>query len=289
MLGAIIGDVIGSHYEILEIQEKRLGRKRSYADRMRIFDHNTPLFTDNSSVTDDSILTCAIYDAIVNGHCDYEKYLRAYGLYEVKLENDMYGRNRFGSGFVAWLNKENEGNSWANGAAMRVSPVGFLFDDLESVKENARLSAIPSHNNEEAIKSAEAVAVSIFLLCQGTSKSKVEQYVKDNYYQLNYDLDDLQHNYTFTAKASESVPPALFVFFQSNNFEDSIRKAISIGGDSDTIAAIVGSLSEAYYGIDNNLKEKVKPYLRDYMIELLKDKYLYDNKVKEKNKNERSN
>jgi len=282
MLGAIIGDVIGSYYEILEIQEKRLGKKRSYEERMKIFDNDIPLFTEESTVTDDSVLTCAVYDAIINGNGDYEKYLRAYGLREVKLQKELHGRNRFGSGFVSWLNKEKEENSWANGAAMRVSPVGFLFNDLESVKENARLSAIPSHDNEEAIKSAEAVAVSIFLLRQGMPKSKVEEYVKDNYYRLDYDLADLQHNYTFTAKASESVPQALFVFFQSNNFEDSIRKAISIGGDSDTIAAIVGSLSEAYYGIDEQLKEKVKPYLRDYMLDLLQDKYSYDNKIKEK-------
>lgn len=282
MLGAIIGDIAGSYYEVLEILERKNNKKnRSYEERIKILDKDVSLFTENSSVTDDSILTCAIYDAIKNNK-DYEKCLKDYGIREVKLGLDMYGRSRFGKGFVEWLENDKEGNSFGNGAAMRISPVGYLFDTLEEVKKEAKKATIPSHNHEESIKAAEVVAVSIFLLRQGMSKEELKEYIKKNYYSLDYDLEDLQRNYTFSSKASNSVPQALFIFLISNSFEDSIRKAISIGGDTDTIAAIVGSISESYYGIPENLKEQTKPYLKDYMYDLLKDKYFVKDKVRVK-------
>lgn len=282
MLGAIIGDVAGSYIEVLEIKNRKndIGH-RSYEDRIKILDKETPLFGSNSSCTDDSILTVAIWDSIVNGNCDYKSYLKEYGLREVNNGVDLYGRSRFGSGFVSWLEGDFQGESYGNGAAMRVSSVGYLFDSIDEVKYQARLSSIPSHNHSDAIKGAEAVAVSIFLLRTGCSKEEVYDYVRSNYYDLDFDLEDLQRNYTFSSKSSESVPQALFVFFQSNGFEDSIRKALSIGGDSDTIACIVGSLSEACYGIDEKLKEDVKPYIKDYMLELVDDKY-YKGYEKEK-------
>ena len=284
MLGAIIGDVAGSYYEVLEIEERKNNKKnRTYEERTKILDENIPLFTDKCSATDDSILTCAIYDAIENGSKNYEKYLKEYGLREVNLGMDIYGRSRVGSGFVDWLNNKKEGNSFGNGSTMRISPVGFLFDTLDEVKEESKKATIPSHNHEDSIKASEAVAVSIFLLRKGMSKENVVKYIKDNYYSLDYDLETLQRTYTFSSKASNSVPQALYIFSVSNDFEDSIRKAISIGGDTDTIAAIVGSLSESYYGIPENLKQEVKPYLRDYMYDLLKDRYYQKDKVRVKN------
>ena len=286
MLGAIIGDVAGSYYEVLEIQEKIKNRRyRDYEERIKILDKEVPLFDSNSSCTDDSILTCAIYDAIVNGCYDYDSYLREYGEREIELGVDQYGRSRFGSRFTEWVEGRVPGDSFGNGAAMRVSPVGFLFDTLEEVKENAFLSSVPTHANSDAIKCAEAVAVSIFLLRNGKSKEEVEQYVIENYFPLDYDLEELQRNYSFSSQATRSVPQALFVFFQSTDFEDSIRKAISIGGDSDTIAAIVGSLSEACYGVPDDLREQVKPYLKDYMLPLLKDRYYSNNAKNKKDKN----
>lgn len=280
MLGAIIGDVAGSYYEVLEMNSKINGKgPRSYSERIKILNKEVPLFSDKCSCTDDSILTCAIYDAIKNGKCDYEKYLKSYGASEIDLGKDIYGRSRFGKKFVEWVDGDYQGNSYGNGAAMRVSPVGFLFDSLKEVKNNSFKATIPSHNNPEAIKSAEAVAVSICLLRNGYNKELLEKYVRENYYSMNYDLEDLQREYVFSSKASNSVPQALYVFFQSNDFEDAIRKAISIGGDTDTIACIVGSLAEAYYGIPNNIKEEVKPFLRDYMYDLLKDRYYREKKM----------
>lgn len=284
MLGAIIGDVAGSYYEVLEIEERKNNkRNRAYEERIKILNENVPLFSALSSATDDSILTCAIYDAIRSGTYDYEKYLKIYGLREVNLGKDIYGRSRFGSGFVDWLNDKKEGNSFGNGSAMRISPVGFCFDTLEKVKEEAKKATIPSHNHEESIKASQAVAVSIFLLRNGMNKEDVIKYIKDNYYDLDYDLETLQKTYTFSSKAEDSVPQALYVFSVSHSFEDSIRKAISIGGDTDTIAAIVGSLSESYYGVPENLKQEVKPYLKDYMYDLLKDRYYKKEKVRAKN------
>ena len=272
MLGAIIGDVAGSYYEVLEIEYyKKYKLPRPYDERIKVLDKSVELFTSNSSITDDSILTYSIYDAIKNGNCDYEKYLREYGLKEISLGLDKYGRSRFGKGFVTWLNGNYQGDSYGNGASMRISPVGYMFDNLYEIKRQARLATIPSHNNLEAIKGAQCVASCIYLLRMKYNKEEVKKYIEDNYYSLDYNLEDLQRNYMFSSKTSNSIPQALYVFFESNDFEDSIRKAISIGGDTDTIGAIVGSLSEAYYGIDENMKEKVKPYLRDYMKDLLED------------------
>lgn len=277
MLGAIIGDVAGSYLEVLEVQGIKDGH-RSYEERIKILDKRVSLFNEECSCTDDSILTVAVYDAIVNGECDYDTYLREYGLREVNDGVDKYGRSRFGKGFVNWLEGDYQGDSFGNGAAMRISPVGYLFDSIEEVKEQARLATIPSHNHADAIKGAEAVAVTIFLLRAGHSKEDVYEYVSKNYYDLDFDLEDLQRNNKFSSMSSVTVPQALFVFFQSNDFEDSIRKSLSIGGDSDTIACIVGSISEAHYGVSDELKMKVKPFMKDYMVDLLRDKYFNDYK-----------
>lgn len=277
MLGAIIGDVVGSYYEVLEINAKKNKEKRSYEDRIKIMDTNIPLFTSNSSVTDDSILTIAIMDAILN-NSSYEEKLREYGLKEINMGVDTYGRSRFGSGFVSWLKGNSEGNSYGNGCAMRISAVGYLFDSLEEVKRQSYLATIPTHNNPDSIKCAESIAVSIYLLRHGISKDKLKEYIINNYFNLDYDINELRNNYTFTSKAIDSVPQAIFCFLESSSFEDAIRISLSIGGDSDTISCITGSLAEAYYGIDDYLTNQVKPYLRDYMIPLLDKAYKNDKK-----------
>lgn len=273
MLGAIIGDVAGSYYEVLEVNYyKQHKTNRPYEERIKILDKNTPLFTDESSYTDDTVLTCAILDAI-NNDCDYEKYLREYGLREINLGKDKYGRSRFGRGFIDWLDYNSLGVSYGNGSAMRISPVGYLFDTLEDVKVESYKATIPSHNHIDAIIGAEAVASTIFLLRNGYSKEKTIKYIKDCYYNLDLDLETLQRNNEFSSKASITVPQALYIFSISNDFEDCIRKAISIGGDTDTIAAIAGSVAEAYYGIPDNIKEEVYSYLNEDIINLVGDYY----------------
>lgn len=284
MLGVIIGDVAGSYYEVLEIQHyKKYHSPRAYEERIKIIDSNTPLFSDNSSVTDDSILTCAIADAIMS-NLPYEDKLREYGLREISLGKDMYGRSRFGSGFVSWLNGNYQGDSYGNGCAMRISPVGFLFDDITKIKEENYKATIPSHNHEESIKCSEAVAISIYLLKSGISKENLKEFLETNYFPLSYNLTTLRHSYTFTSKAINSVPQAIFCFLESKDFEDAIRLSISIGGDSDTIATITGSLAEAYYGIPKDIIESIKPYIREYMIPII-DKFYEKGKIKQYAKN----
>ena len=138
MLGAIIGDIAGSYYEVLEIKyQKEYKTNRPYEERIKILDRSIPLFTSESSYTDDTILTCAIYDAIKNGNKDYTKYLKDYGKREINLGKDKYGRSRFGKGFIEWLNSDTVGTSYGNGSAMRISPVGYLFDDIDTIRKEA--------------------------------------------------------------------------------------------------------------------------------------------------------
>lgn len=278
MYGAIIGDVAGSYREVLEIASKIKKCKRNYEDRIEIMDKSTSLFENKSSCTDDSILTVAIADAIMS-NISYEEKLKEYGLREINLGVDIYGRSRFGKGFCDWLLGEYQGDSYGNGSAMRISPIGFLFNDLETIKQESYKATVCSHNHIDSIKCSEVVAISIYLLRNGMNKEELKCYIEQNYFSLNYELENLRNNYEFTSKAIESVPQAIFCFLQSNDFEDAIRKAISIGGDCDTIATITGSLAEAYYGIPNELIEKVKPYIRDYMIDVI-EKFYTKEKVK---------
>jgi ADP-ribosylglycohydrolase len=278
MLGAIIGDVSGSFLEIVEIDYLKKGTIRPYEEKIKILDKKNPLFTENCSCTDDSILTCAIADAILNDQ-DYEKYLRLYGEREINLGKDKYGRSRFGKGFIEWLNKESEGKSFGNGAAMRVGSVGYLFNNIDDVYQQAKLATIPSHNHIDAINGATMVALSIFLARKKFSKKQIKLAIEKSFnYNLEYNLEELQRNYRFTSKCIETVLPAIYIFLISNSFEDAIRKALSIGGDSDTLACITGSIAEAYYEISDNLIKEVIPYIPEYMDSTINNFYEKINK-----------
>lgn len=263
MLGAIIGDIVGSIYEVEEVQaiKTTTDKKRNYNERIKVLNRNTLLFLKDSSYTDDSILTLAIAYALIENK-SFEASLRKFGLKEIELGQDQYGRSRFGKGFVSWLLKEKEGNSYGNGASMRISPIAYYYDDLETILDKTRQATIPSHNNEEAILGAQAVTTAIYLSRNNYSKEEIKKELESRFnINLNYSLDDLQHNYTFSSRTSESIPQAIFCFLESNSFEDCIRKSLSIGGDADTIAAISCSIAEAFYGIPNELKEKALSYL----------------------------
>ena len=274
MLGSIIGDIVGSIYEVWEVEaiKNNADKKRSYEERIKILDKNIPLFSDECSYTDDSILTSAIAYAIINNK-NYEACLREYGLKELDLGLDKYGRSRFGAGFVNWLKDDKQGTSYGNGSAMRISPIGYLFNGIDEIKENVIKATVPSHNHEEAIEGAMIVALTIYMARNGHSKEEIKKYIENNYCKLDFDLEDLQKNYRFSSKCSNSVPQALYCFLISNDFEDSIRKSISIGGDSDTIACIVGGISEAYYGVPENIKQQVEKYLPKYIKDILNQFY----------------
>ncbi len=276
MFGAIIGDIVGSHYEVLEVEaiRNREDKKRPYEERIKILDPNTKLFTSNCSYTDDSILTLAIAYSLLN-HLDYESSLRTFGLNEINLGQDQYGRSRFGKGFVSWLKGETKGESYGNGASMRISSIGYYYDDLDTILRETKNATIPSHNNEEAIIAAQATTTSIFLARTKHTKEQIKQYIKENFgYNLDYNLEELQRNYRFSSRSSESVPQAIYVFLESNSFEDCLRKSISIGGDTDTIAAISCSIAESFYGIPDSIKEQALSYLtqeyKNYLIKFYK-------------------
>jgi len=266
MLGSIIGNIIGSIYEIEEINAIRNNKdkKRNYEERVKILDKKINLFNENCSYTDDSVLTTAIADAILN-NLNYETTLRNYGKKEIELGLDKYGRNRFGQGFISWIMNENSGNSIGNGSAMRIAPIGFMFNSIKKVKDEAIKATIPSHNSEEAIKGAIIVAETVFLAKNKFSKEEIKKHIENNYCKLDYDLEDLQKNYRFKSNCAGTVPQALYCFLISDDFEDAIRKSISIGGDSDTIACIVGGISEAYYGIPEIIIKEAEKYIPKYI------------------------
>lgn len=270
MYGAIIGDVAGSYYEVLEINAKRVKRKRTEFERNLIMNKSTPLFTKNSSYTDDSIQTCAIASAILSNE-DYEKTLREFAKNETG--NDMYGRSKFSRNFIDWANSNVQGNSFGNGCAMRISPIANLYSDLDIIKKETYKAVVSTHNNKEALLCAEAVSVLIYMFNFGFTKEEAKKIIERHYFKLNYDLDDLRSNYEFTSRAIDSVPQAIYCFLESDNFEDAIRKAISIGGDCDTIACITGSIAESYYGVPEELKNSVKPFLGEYFLPIIDGYY----------------
>ena len=242
MLGAIAGDIIGSVYEHHNVKTE-------------IFE----LFWSSlSRFTDDTALTCAVADSILSGVPYTEKLIEYHNLYP--------GRG-YGGSFRDWA-KQGGGpayNSYGNGSAMRVSPVAYISEDLETVLVEAKKSAESTHNHPEGIKGAQAAASAAFMARTGKSKSQIKEYIEKQFeYNLDFDLDDLRKNYTFDVTCQGSVPQAIYCFLISSSFEDAIRKAISIGGDSDTIACITGSIAEPYYGgVPENIKTEVIKRLDD--------------------------
>lgn len=151
---------------------------------------------------------------------------------------------------------------------MRISSLPTLIDDIEELKKEVKKATISTHNHPEFFLCAEALAVAIFM-----AKKDIKSYIENNYFNLDFDLNDLQENYEFTSKAIDSVPQAIYVFLESNGFEDAIRKSISIGGDSDTIASMVGTIAENYYGIPSNIKESIKEYIPNNMMDIIERFY----------------
>jgi len=225
MLGAIAGDVIGSIYEFANTN----------ATDFSLFD--PPRF-----FTDDTVLTVAVADALMSGQGYVAKF---------KDYFDRYPRSGFGGMFFEWARSDRTEpyNSFGNGSAMRVSPVGFAFDSLEEVLVEAEKSAAVTHNHPEGIKGAQATAACIYLARVGRTKEQIQEYVVSTFgYNLDDSLELIRERSVFDETCQGSVPQAITAFLHSNDFEDAIRKAVSLGGDSDTIACITGGIAEAFYG-----------------------------------------
>jgi len=224
IIGAIAGDVIGSIYEWNNIKSV-----------------DFPLFNDRCEYTDDSVLTIAVADCILNNR-DFAATILEYG-------RKFPGRG-YGGSFQKWLQTKDPKpyNSFGNGSAMRVSAVGFAFDNIDEVLEVAKQSAEVSHNHPEGIKGAQATAAAIFLARQGKSKNEIREYVNRTFdYDLDFTLDGIRSFYKFDVTCQGSVPQAVVAFLESTDYENAIRLAISIGGDSDTIACITGGIAAAFY------------------------------------------
>jgi ADP-ribosylglycohydrolase len=250
MLGAIAGDIIGSVFEFTNKKPEI----------------NFPLFCPDSEFTDDSVLTIALADSILN-HIPYKDKLREYYF--------KYSGASYGEMFHRWAASKNPRpyDSWGNGSAMRVSPVGWAYNDIETVLQKAKESAEVTHNHKEGIKGAQATALAIYLSKHGITKQEIKKEIERRFnYNLNLDLEDLREHYTFNESCQGTVPQAIYTFLISESFEDSIRKAIYIGGDSDTLACINGSIAEAFYkGVPEQIKEKVFLRLDNSLTNVVKE------------------
>lgn len=246
MLGAIFGDVAGSRFESYNIKTKEF-----------------ELFTSDCMPTDDSIMTCAVAEILLDGSDPVET-MRKWG--------KAYPGYGYGMSFLEWIYSENPRpyNSWGNGAGMRTSPVGWLCGSLEEVLAEARRISAVTHNHPEGIKGAQAVSAAVYLARTGSTKEQIADYLRGNFYPLDFTLDQIRPTYDFDVSCQGSVPQALVAFLESDSFEDAIRGAISIGGDSDTIAAMTGAVAEAYYGIPDELMDALLPFLDERMLSLVR-------------------
>ena len=255
MLGAIIGDIAGSRFE-------------HHNNKSKDFEFLTNL--KGCRPTDDSVLTLAIAQAILdyNGDCDNLSQQAVKSLQEF---GRLYLRAGYGRRFRNWINESNPlpYSSWGNGSAMRVSPCGFAANSLDEVKALSKAVTEVTHNHPEGLKGAEATAVAIYLARNGKSIVEIRDHIEANYYKIDFKLDDIRQNYEFDVSCQGSVPQALEAFFESTGFEDAIRNAISIGGDSDTIAAITGGIAEAYYGIPADIRKLALTFLDTKQLEVL--------------------
>lgn len=247
MKGAILGDVIGSRFEW-----------RNYKGT------DFTLFNAKSKFTDDSVLTIAIAAAILN-KTTYEQ--------EVKDFANAYPNAGYGGNFKKWMNGELTGpyNSWGNGSAMRVSPIAYAFETEAEVLAEAEASAVITHNHPEGIKGAQALAMAIFLARKGASKEELKNRIQlDFAYDLERTCDQIRPNYKFDVSCQGSVPEAIIAFLESENVEDAIRLAVSLGGDSDTIASMAGALAEAFYGgLPQVLEEEALKHLDKKLLKVL--------------------
>jgi ADP-ribosylglycohydrolase len=264
MLGAIAGDMIGSVFEKLGYEGtfKRVFKEYTLIDKNQLPDF--PLFTKYSKFTDDTMMTIAVADWILN-QGDLPLILKKYGR--------MFPNAGYGGNFLKWLLGEDTlpYYSFGNGSGMRVSPVGFAYNTLEEVLEKAEQSAAVTHNHPEGIKGAQAVASAIFLARGGNSKQYIKDYIQQTFaYNLDRTLYEIRPSYQFDVSCQGSVPESIIAFLESESVEDAIRKAISLGGDTDTMACMAGAIAQAYYReIPTHIVQAIKERLPAHLWEIV--------------------
>jgi len=268
MFGAIYGDVIGSYYEI-------------HCTKNYDFE-----FNKDSAFTDDSVMIASVCKAILNNSCEISKWnVRARAKEYASQYRQYYSYHPhagFGNMFAAWAKNPyaRNGHSYANGASMRVIPIGYAYKTLKQTLLQAKASCVPSHNHREAINGAQAVAAAIFLARNGKDKEEIKTFLENTFkYNLSIPLAATKANHVFDSRTSYSVPPAIVAFLESADYESAIRNAISLGGDADTQACIAGGIAEAYYKeipehikrfcdgrIDSTIKSVIKEFHETYCI-----------------------
>jgi ADP-ribosylglycohydrolase len=239
MIGAIAGDIIGSIYEYRQIKTK-----------------DFPLFQPRCQFTDDTVLTVAVAESILTDG-DYRKAVLDFGR--------RYPNAGYGGSFIGWLRSRDSKpyNSWGNGAAMRVSPVGFAFNTVDDVLHEASRTAEFTHNHPEGVKGAQATALAVYLARTARDKELIRTEIAGRFgYDLKHTVDEIRPEYGFDESCQGTVPEAIIAFLDSNSYEDAVRNAVSLGGDSDTLACITGGIAEAFYGpVPSAIRQKVQEIL----------------------------
>lgn len=256
MLGAIIGDIAGSKYEWNNHRDKDLD-----------------LFSQGCFFTDDSVMTFAVADALLKTRHDRSR-LEEEAAKQMHLWGNDYPGRGYGGRFASWLASSDPKpyNSFGNGAAMRVSPCGLCAKTLEEAKAYARAVTMPTHNHPEGLKAADALTTAIFLARHDhASKEDLRELIERDYYKIDFTLEDIRATYRFDETCQGCMPQAFEAFFESTDFEDALLNAISIGGDSDTLAAITGGLAEAYYGVPGDIRDCALWYLDERQLAVLNE------------------
>ena len=260
MLGAIIGVIVGSIYEFDNIKTK-----------------DFELFDRECFFTDDTVMSIAVAEVLLDTQPDdRENAIKNKLTASMKKLGREYPYAGYGGHFAGWLRTDDTQpyNSYGNGSAMRVSAAGWLYDDMFTTRYMARLTSAVTHNHPEGIKGAEATAAAIFLARNGASKQDIREYIEKEFsYDLNFTCDEIRSTYYFNETCMNTVPQAIVAFLDGESFEDVIRTGVSIGGDTDTLCAIAGSVAEAYYGIPEDIGETAKSFLTEDLLEVVEKFY----------------
>lgn len=255
MLGAIIGDIVGSRFEW-------------HNNKSNDFD----LFNDRCHLTDDSVMSLAIAKALVECRGDYSN-LGQIAVSCMQEVGRAYPRCGYGGMFRKWMFSDNPQpyNSYGNGAAMRVSACGFAASSLDEATALSKMVTQITHNHPEGIRGAEATAAAIYLARSGINILEIRDFINKSYYPMDFTLDGIREKYQYDTTCQGTVPQAIMAFLESKSFEDAIRNAISIGGDSDTVAAITGGIAETYYGVPSSIRAHALTFLDQRLTGILID------------------
>lgn len=242
MLGAIFGDIVGSVYEFDNTH-----------------DPDFPLLSSWSRPTDDSIMTLAVARALTQTYGQPDAIVRAALVHEMQTLGRRYPDRGYGGMFGQWLRSRDPQpyHSFGNGSAMRVSPAGWLYATMDATLHAAALTAEVTHNHPEGIKGAQAIAAAVYMARTGHTKAEIRQFITTTFgYDLTRTLDEIRPGYAFYETCQQSVPEAITAFLESTDYEDAIRKAVTLGGDSDTIACMTGAIAEAFYPMPDRFKQE---------------------------------